>query len=393
METVRLIYLDGNGEKIQNLTNEDIWNYHVWNDVWMKRNDLPSGYSGWQAVDATPQERHKAIVQMGPASLRAIKEGDISLPYDTGYILAQVNADKLYKQQNRQGQWQVTGFDQKSVGTRISTKLVGMCNRHDITADYKYEDNAVLEREDVKETLVEVQHHEFRDCDEDIKVELHPDNHDVDVGDDISLNVRVINSSYYTRTVQLLLSGSIVRYNGVPKAYLQKYSETIVAAPRDSTETTFTVHASQYLSYLEDETMIKFVATSSVEETAQIVCVEELINIAKPQLKITGLPEQLLAGVTQEFVISLTNPLETSLTDCEIYIDGSIIPTRIYVKGIRDVAAGGKLVEPVRLTPHIPLPFHNKAVRSTKKSMSVSFTCKQLGGLNQTLKVFVINIK
>ena len=56
------------------------------------------------------------LVQMGPASLRAVKEGDIGLPYDTAYILAQVNADKLYKQQNNHGQWQVTGFDQKSVG-------------------------------------------------------------------------------------------------------------------------------------------------------------------------------------------------------------------------------------------------------------------------------------
>ena len=57
---------------------------------------------------------------MGPASLRAVKEGDIGLPYDTAYILAQVNADKLYKQQNNHGQWQVTGFDQKSVGRSLS---------------------------------------------------------------------------------------------------------------------------------------------------------------------------------------------------------------------------------------------------------------------------------
>ena len=31
-------------------------NFHVWNDCWMKRPDLPSGYDGWQVVDATPQE-------------------------------------------------------------------------------------------------------------------------------------------------------------------------------------------------------------------------------------------------------------------------------------------------------------------------------------------------
>lgn len=31
-------------------------NFHVWNDCWMKRPDLPDGYDGWQVVDATPQE-------------------------------------------------------------------------------------------------------------------------------------------------------------------------------------------------------------------------------------------------------------------------------------------------------------------------------------------------
>jgi hypothetical protein len=35
---------------------DSIWNYHVWNDVWMARPDLPKGYGGWQAIDATPQE-------------------------------------------------------------------------------------------------------------------------------------------------------------------------------------------------------------------------------------------------------------------------------------------------------------------------------------------------
>ena len=35
---------------------DSIWNFHVWNDVWMTRPDLPDGFGGWQAIDATPQE-------------------------------------------------------------------------------------------------------------------------------------------------------------------------------------------------------------------------------------------------------------------------------------------------------------------------------------------------
>lgn len=31
-------------------------NFHVWNEGWMARRDLPPGYGGWQVLDATPQE-------------------------------------------------------------------------------------------------------------------------------------------------------------------------------------------------------------------------------------------------------------------------------------------------------------------------------------------------
>ena len=39
-------------------------NFHVWNDVWMSRPDLPKGYGGWQAIDATPQETSEGILQV-----------------------------------------------------------------------------------------------------------------------------------------------------------------------------------------------------------------------------------------------------------------------------------------------------------------------------------------
>ena len=49
-------YYDKDGEKIEGRSGDSIWNFHVWNDVWMARPDLPKGYDGWQAIDATPQE-------------------------------------------------------------------------------------------------------------------------------------------------------------------------------------------------------------------------------------------------------------------------------------------------------------------------------------------------
>ena len=49
-------------------------NFHVWNEAWMTRPDLESGFGGWQAFDATPQEASDNIYQAGPASVKAIKE-------------------------------------------------------------------------------------------------------------------------------------------------------------------------------------------------------------------------------------------------------------------------------------------------------------------------------
>lgn len=49
-------FFDDDLEVIERLNSDSIWNFHVWNEVWMKREDLGEKYNGWQAVDATPQE-------------------------------------------------------------------------------------------------------------------------------------------------------------------------------------------------------------------------------------------------------------------------------------------------------------------------------------------------
>lgn len=59
----------------------------------MTRPDLPRGFDGWQALDATPQELSEqgGGFRTGPAPLRAIKEGNC-LPYDTNFVIAEVRS-------------------------------------------------------------------------------------------------------------------------------------------------------------------------------------------------------------------------------------------------------------------------------------------------------------
>lgn len=70
----------------------------------MKRPDLaPGDYDGWNVVDATPQEVSGDIFQCGPASVKAIKRGEVLKPHDVIYVYASVNADVAY--------WKVIGED------------------------------------------------------------------------------------------------------------------------------------------------------------------------------------------------------------------------------------------------------------------------------------------
>uniref|UniRef100_A0A4W6BNC4 Protein-glutamine gamma-glutamyltransferase 2 n=1 Tax=Lates calcarifer TaxID=8187 RepID=A0A4W6BNC4_LATCA len=126
---------DENGERI---SEDSIWNFHVWVDSWMTRPDLGSEYDGWQTSDPTPQETSDGVFCCGPASLRAIKEGELTKKYDSPFIFAEVNADVVDMVRLSNGQFVKFRGSTKSVGRFISTKAVGSDERHDITHQYKY---------------------------------------------------------------------------------------------------------------------------------------------------------------------------------------------------------------------------------------------------------------
>ena len=83
---------------------DSIWNFHVWNEVWLQRPDLPEGYDGWQAIDATPQEETEERMQCGPAPVKAIKNGETFINYDTPFVFAEVNADSCYWLVDKEGE-------------------------------------------------------------------------------------------------------------------------------------------------------------------------------------------------------------------------------------------------------------------------------------------------
>ncbi len=111
-----------------------MWNYHVWNEVWMRRRDLESdspykGY-GWQILDATPQglstdalDRDKTRMACGPCPLKAVYDMAMDVKYDLSFVTCEVNAVNVTYLW-RHSQYYIYDVTSRLVGT----KIVGECH-------------------------------------------------------------------------------------------------------------------------------------------------------------------------------------------------------------------------------------------------------------------------
>ena len=117
--------------------------YHVWCEAWMRRDDLPQGHDGWQVLDATSQERQSGRYRIGPASVRAVREGlkGRKWPYDVEYVTSEVSADTRYLRVSRSS---ATVTNRTASVAQVHHGEVGSCivtssgsTAHDITGSYR----------------------------------------------------------------------------------------------------------------------------------------------------------------------------------------------------------------------------------------------------------------
>ncbi|CAH2302349.1 -glutamine gamma-glutamyltransferase 6 isoform X2 [Pelobates cultripes] len=133
--------------KFLEIHDDSIWNFHVWNECWFLRRDIGYFYSGWQVLDSTPQEESQGVHRCGPTSVIAVKEGDVNLGYDTPFVFAEVNADRVTWIVHKDGSKEKAYTDSKFVGQCISTKAIGSDARVDVTHNYKFPEGSPQERE------------------------------------------------------------------------------------------------------------------------------------------------------------------------------------------------------------------------------------------------------
>ncbi|XP_068094142.1 protein-glutamine gamma-glutamyltransferase K [Hyperolius riggenbachi] len=317
------VYFDENMKPLEDKNSDSVWNYHCWNDCWMTRPDLPAGYNGWQAIDATPQETSNGIYCCGPSPVLAIKNGLVNIKYDTGFIFAEVNSDKVFYQRMPNGKFKKVHVEERAVGHCISTKAVGSNAREDITYLYKYPEGSAEERKSVQtaaqygnKPLAEV------DTDESCDVSLTIESQDgVSMGSDINVRVLLKNGSSGRRTVSLSMTVAVMFYNGVCKESFKNESCVVALNPGETKSTGMVLRYSEYSSELVDQSAMMLTASGIVQESGQKLAKQHTFRLRSPDLVIKVHGE---AVVGQQIVaeIIFQNPLQQVLHNACFHVEG-----------------------------------------------------------------------
>nr|CAD7425377.1 unnamed protein product [Timema monikensis] len=386
-------YYDLNNEELDydptNWEGEDsIWNYHVWNDVWMARPDLPLGYGGWQAIDATPQEtslvgqagpdillRYEGwqvidampqetslgFFQCGPASLEAIKCGAVGFSYDVPFLLASVNADLFRWKEDPESDRGYTKISSNKyhIGRVIFTKAPwlfdpnGEKDREDITNQYKAEEGSATERLALMNAVRGVERAKrFYDLPSISREELEFELVDLDkvnIGDSFNVVVNINNKSDSVKTVKAILSAASVYYTGIKAHLIKKASGDFQVQPKSKELLKLTVKPEDYLDKLVEYCNMKIYALATVADTNETWGEEDDFQIIKPKLDIK-VSESLPVNQPTIVKFSFTNPLKITLTKCQFKYEGPGV-TKNKTISYRDIRAGELVVLEHRFTP------------------------------------------
>ncbi|XP_076321349.1 annulin-like isoform X1 [Tachypleus tridentatus] len=334
-------FFDEEGEPIERLNIDSIWNFHVWNEVWMERPDLePGGYGGWQAIDATPQEESDGAFRCGPTSVVAIKRGEVHKPYDTSFLFSEVNADKVY--------WRYRGPCQPLkliakktdiIGQFLSTKAVGRFERDDVTEEYKYAEESKEERETMVRALRSCRNvfsrYYLNDDFEDVQFDFELLD-DIIIGSPFSVKLKAKNKNNKNKdyTLKVILRVDTMLYTGQLKNLVKKDTFEIKLAAGVEEEMKMSVSYDEYDKVLVEHCAFNIAALATVEETAFDYYAQDDFRVRKPDIVIET-EGDFVQG--QEFTVQATllNPLPKPLTKAMFILEGPGIsqPIKLTLKG------------------------------------------------------------
>ncbi|XP_075953818.1 protein-glutamine gamma-glutamyltransferase K [Anarhichas minor] len=374
------VYLDEEMEPIDYLNSDSVWNFHVWNDCWMARADLPPGYGGWQAVDSTPQETSQGTFCCGPASVNGIRSGQVYLKHDTPFVFAEVNSDKIFWQRNLDATFSQIHSEKKAVGHCISTKAVGSDERADITHLYKHQEGSEEERIAVETaSRYGSKPNVYSTATaEDVSIEVKMEGEGPRMGADAHLSILVKNLSSHPRQTTLHSRVAVMYYTGVLKGTIRKEQMPVELLPNEEKTIEWMLPYQQYQNQLVDQAALMLTLSGRVSETQQVLANQTTFRLRTPDLNVTPLGEAVV-GKEMAAKITFTNPLPRMLKEVVFRVEGLGLQ-----KGHEVVVGDVSGHSTVTLTEHF-IP-----TQPGPRKLVASLDCKQLTQVHGVADIVVL---
>ncbi|XP_018414809.1 PREDICTED: protein-glutamine gamma-glutamyltransferase E-like [Nanorana parkeri] len=374
-------YFTESGDPVE-ISDDSIWNFHCWNELWCTRPDISSAYNGWQIFDSTPQETSDGIFQLGPASQVAIREGDLDKSYDTQFVFSEVNADVSYYVVKGNNSKFKSRTNTAEVGTLICTKAVGISDYENITHLYKYLEGSGKEREIYRKAqqIVGVSSGFMAFSADGSPAAASAREQDVSgaitfsgtptVGEDITAILTLTNLKPTIKNVTVNICVSAIVYTKAVRHSVLKQTVNVQLNPNEGggqgfpaclsciptkkkkkfvKEVPIHVKYSEYEKALTTDNMIHVMAVCQVEGWGDLL-VEGTVTLKTPRLIVQAVgPVELGKSATIE--VTFTNPLQVAVNECVLTAEGSGLTENEVRKSVGTLEPGKSITFTVDIKP------------------------------------------
>ncbi|XP_022068145.2 transglutaminase 5, like [Acanthochromis polyacanthus] len=341
-------YYSETGQKMKR-SNDSIWNFHVWVEGWMARQDLGTEMNGWQVLDPTPQERSGGVFCCGPAPVKAIKNRLIELRYDVPFVYAEVNAD-VHTIILSQGKVLSMSKDTERVGSLICTKAVGFPRMQNVTSDYKFIKSPTSTLSSRSSSTISDESTLRRGISsKGVLVFLNLDKTPV-AGEPVRFTVQVVNKDSVTKTIKVHVNAQAKEYNNSPSDTFWENHGVVQLAPMEVKTLQQEISPAQYEDVVGDDMINLAVVVEDMNSEERVLASEEF-NIASPELIIEVADEHSIA-LNKEHVamVTFTNPFSHPVTGVLTVAGAGLIQGKLQFR-MSPLPPGGRVQQHITFIP------------------------------------------
>ncbi|KAK7114916.1 protein-glutamine gamma-glutamyltransferase 4-like isoform X1 [Littorina saxatilis] len=347
--------------------DDAVWDYHVWGESWLKRPDLPLGYDGWQAFDPTPQECNEGVFTCGPASVKAVRKGELYYGFHSKFLFSEAHGERVHWLVDADGNMTAFRVEKRVVGRQISTKAAGTISRLDITDLYKPPEGSQEEADILKSAArlcFRAMPRQIVNGTEDMEFTFQGEGHK---SGDINVTLKMKNDSGEARTVDVYLCFISAYNTGVPASDLKDHSECQVIDPHAECDVKMSLKCADYINNKDTDSHVNVYVIATARETHQRFATRDTMWIEKPHLEVKTEGRTSLSQPFQ-VVLKVVNTLGVPLTNGVFNVEGPGIQRVMGIKLKKPIGPGEECRETVTL----------KARRSGRQEIVANYYCRQI---------------